>query len=445
MKQLISNLFEKGKAMGFSDMEVVFNENDSFEVKIYDQQIDSYKVADSKGMGFRGVYEGNMGYSYTEKIAEDSIDILLREAMQNAKINDSKEQDIIYEGSKEYEEIDNYFPKLDEISVETKIEFAKEMEKIAKSLDSRIKSCPYCFFGSGSGNTGLVNTKGLDLKDRGNSIYCFIEALAQQADDMSDGFAFCIENDFSQFDAHKIAKEAVEKAVSYLGAKPIKSGAYKAILLNTVSSDILSAISSCFSARAVQKGISFLKGKLGTDVASESVTIVDDPFMPGQSGTSSFDGEGVATRYKEVISNGKLMTYLHNMKTARIDKTESTGNASRSYKSNIGVSPTNLYFRKSEISFEQLEKKMSDGIVITEVSALHSGFNAISGDFSLPAKGYTVKEGKKDKYFRQITVSGNYFELLKNVISVSDDLTFGTNGNIGSPSLLISNINVAGE
>jgi PmbA protein len=167
--------------------------------------------------------------------------------------------------------------------------------------------------------------------------------------------------------------------------------------------------------------------------------------MPGQSGTSSFDGEGVATRYKEVLSNGKLMTYLHNMKTARIDKTESTGNASRSYKSNIGVSPTNLYFRKSEISFEQLEQKMSDGIVITEVSALHSGFNAISGDFSLPAKGYTVKEGKKDKYFRQITVSGNYFELLKNVISVSDDLTFGTNGNIGSPSLLISNINVAGE
>jgi PmbA protein len=92
-----------------------------------------------------------------------------------------------------------------------------------------------------------------------------------------------------------------------------------------------------------------------------------------------------------------------------------------------------------------LEKTLDEGIVLTEVSALHSGFNAISGDFSLPAKGYTIKKGIKDRYFRQITVSGNYFQLLQDILTVGDDLSFGTNGNIGSPSLLISKINVAGE
>ncbi|HOD92959.1 MAG TPA: TldD/PmbA family protein [Clostridia bacterium] len=445
MKHLISKLFEQGKKMGFTDMEILTNENESFEVKIYEQQIDSYKVTDSKGMGFRGVYENKMGYSYTEKLADDSIEILLREAMQNAMINDNPDQDKIFEGSKEYVKTNNYFPELDKVTVEEKIQFAKDMESIAKSMDSRIKSCPYCFFGSSSGKSALVNTKGLELTDKGNSIYCYMEALAQDGEDLSDGFSFCFENNFSDFKPENLAKEAVEKAISYMGAKPIASGTYKTIILNTVSSDILSAVNSCFSARAVQKGMSFLKGKLGKKVASQAVTIVDDPFLPGQSGTSSFDGEGVATRYKEVIKEGVLKTYLHNMKTAKIDNTESTGNASRSYKSNIGVAPTNLYFTKGDKSFNELLNQMGDGIVITEVSALHSGFNDISGDFSLPAKGYTVKNGTKEKYFRQVTVSGNYFELLNDVLMTGDDLTFGTNGNIGSPSLYISKISVAGE
>lgn len=445
MKQLITKLFEQGRNMGFSDMEILTNENESFEVKIYEQQIDSYKVTDSKGMGFRGVYDNKMGYSYTEKLAEDSIEILLREAMQNAMINDSPDQDVIFEGSKEYVKTDNYFPQLDKVTVEEKIQFAKDMESIAKGMDNRIKSCPYCFFGSGSGKSALVNSKGLDLNDKGNSIYCYMEALAQDGEDLSDGFSFCFENSFSDFKPENLAKEAVEKAISYLGAKPIPSDTYKAVILNTVSSDILSAVNSCFSARAVQKNMSSLKGKLGTKVASKAVTIVDDPFLPGQSGTSSFDGEGVATKYKEVIKEGVLKTYLHNMKTAKIDKTESTGNASRSYKSNIGVAPTNLYFTKGDMLFAELLKEMGEGIVITEVSALHSGFNAISGDFSLPAKGYTVKNGEKEKFFRQITVSGNYFDMLKDVLAAGDDLTFGTNGNIGSPSLLISKISVAGE
>ena len=153
------------------------------------------------------------------------------------------------------------------MTVEEKIQFAKDMESIAKSMDSRIKSCPYCFFGSSSGKSALVNTKGLELTDKGNSIYCYMEALAQDGEDLSDGFSFCFENNFSDFKPENLAKEAVEKAISYMGAKPIASGTYKTIILNTVSSDILSSVNSCFSARAVQKGISFLKGKLCKKVA----------------------------------------------------------------------------------------------------------------------------------------------------------------------------------
>lgn len=445
MKKLIDKLFEEGKSMGFTNMEVITSESNAFEVKIYKQEIDSYKVTDSKGMGFRGDFEGQIGYSYTEKLADDSIEILLREAKQNAQINDNKDKDEIFAGSSEYKKVDNYFPDLDKIEIREKIDFALKMEEIAKSLDPRVKSTPYCVFGSGSSKGSLVNSLGLDLEDKSNGVYCFLQVLAQDKEDLSDGFAYCFEKDFSLFDPEKIAKEAVDKAISFLGTKPIKSNEYKAIILNEVSSDILATVNSCFSARAVQKGLSYMKGKLNTEVASDKVTLVDDPFLPGQSGTSSFDGEGVATKYKEVISKGVLKTYLHNNKTAKIDKVESTGNASRSVKSTIGITPTNLFFKKGEKSLKELEELMGDGIVITDVSALHSGFNSISGDFSLPAKGYTIKDGKKDKYFRQVTIAGNYFDLLKDIEEVGEDLTFGSNGNIGSPSLYIKKISLAGE
>jgi PmbA protein len=445
MKELMDKIFAEGRKCGFSDMEVFVSEGDSFEVKIYEQEIDSYKVADSKGMGFRGVFNGKMGYSYTEKIADDSIALLLSGARQNAELADSKEQDEIFAGSKEYKKVISYYPKLDDVTVEEKIEFARRMERTAKAFDKRIKSCPYCLFGSNTGAGRIYNTKGLDLDAKSNSLFCYVEALAQDGDDFSDGLAICDENDFAAFDPDKLAKEAAVKALSYLGTKPIKTGQYKVIMENIAVSDILSAVSSCFSARSVQKGVSFLKGRLGTEVASACVTLVDDPFKDGQGGTASFDGEGIATKYKEVISKGILKTYLHNSKSAKKDGVESTGNASRSYKSNISIAPTNLYIIPGTRTLDELEKVMGDGIVISEVAALHSGFDAISGDFSLPAKGHVVKNGNKAEYFRQITISGNFFSLIKNITEVGSDLSFGTNRSIGSPSLLISNISVAGE
>ena len=87
---------------------------------------------------------------------------------------------------------------------------------------------------------------------------------------------------------------------------------------------------------------------------------------------------------------------------------------------------------------------MGDGLVITEVSGLHAGANPISGDFSLIAQGYTVKDGKKDQPVEQITVAGNFYQLLKNIRAVGSDLTF-PGSPIGSPSVDVGEIAVAGK
>jgi len=444
-KELIEKLFQKAAKNNITDMEAYFREGESFSVNIFKGEIEDYKLSNSIGLGFRGFYNGKIGYSYTEKVSEDSFDMLIKDVKENASINDSEDYDVIYEGDKHYETVKTYNEDLDKVTEIEKIQFAKDMEKYAYEADKRVKACQGCLFSSGTSNVIIMNNKGLFLNEKSNGAFSYIFLTVGNEKKISTGFEFVISNDFTKYSAKDMANKAVNDAIKMLNAKPIKSGNRKILLEARTSADLLATIQGIFSARAVQKGISMLKGKLNKPIASDCVTIVDNPFLENGSASSAFDGEGVATKYKKIIEHGVLKTYLHNLKTAKIDGVKSTGNASRgSYKSTIGVAPSNLYFDKGDKSFNQLVKEVGDGVYITELEGMHSGFNTISGDFSLGAKGFLIQNGKLEHAINQITISGNYFTLLNNIEEVGSDLLFSTSGT-GSPSLIISNLAIAGE
>jgi len=219
-------------------------------------------------------------------------------------------------------------------------------------------------------------------------------------------------------------------------------------LRNNAAAEILEAFSSVFSAERVQKNLSLLKDKLHEKIASEIITLVDNPYMDKGYASSAFDSEGVPTKEKNIIEKGVLNTYLHNLKTALKDGVDSTGNASRSsYKSSIGISPTNMYIEPGEKKLDALINGVEEGLMITDVQGLHAGLNPISGDFSLSAQGFLIQKGEIKEPVNQITISGNFLEMLKNVEEVGKDLRFGlpSNAYIGSPSLKIKNLDVAGE
>lgn len=166
-------------------------------------------------------------------------------------------------------------------------------------------------------------------------------------------------------------------------------------------------------------------------------------------GYRAFDDEGVACRYKKIVDKGVLTTYFHNLKTALTDGTETTGNAYRaSYSSSISIAPTNFYIENGDTDVAEMLNRMGTGIMITEIEGLHAGLNTVSGDFSLSARGFYIKNGKKERPVEQITVSGNYLTLLKDVAAVGNDFKFGMpdgGGYKGAPSLLIEKLSVAGE
>ena len=188
-----------------------------------------------------------------------------------------------------------------------------------------------------------------------------------------------------------------------------------------------------------------IKDKENTMIASEKVTIIDNPLLDNGLSSAPFDDEGVATFTKELVYEGKLNTLLHNLKTAHKQGVKSTGNGFKSsYASPISVSPTNFYIEPGTNSLEEIIKKINKGLIITDFAGLHSGANSITGDFSLAAKGFYIENGTKTKPVEQITVAGNFFALLKDVEEIGNDLKFPMSS-VGSPSILIKELSIAGE
>jgi PmbA protein len=447
-KNLSDKIFAEGRKQGMEDMEIYYSAGSSLSLKVFEHELDGYSLSESEGLSLRGLYNGKMGYSYTEKVDESSIPFLVKGVIENARVIDSDDDETIYEGSKEYKEVKNFNESLASVQETEKIKFVKQLEEEAFKLDKRITSVETCVYGDGYGETVMSNTKGLYLHDKSNIAYTYVVVVAKENEDIKTGMAYRTGNDFSKFDAEEIAAEAVKEAVPLLGASSVKSGDYPVILRNTAASDLLESFTGIFSSENVQKNLSLLKGKLGEKIASDKFSLVDDPFMAGGLASKSFDGEGAACRYKKVIENGVLKTYLYNFKTAKKDGVDTTGNASKgSYKSSIDISPSNFYVEKGKKDLDGLIQSIEKGILITELQGLHSGLNTISGDFSLAALGYEIEGGRIKKPVEQITVAGNYFELLKNIEDVGSDLRFGLPGEayIGSPSLKIKKLAIAGE
>lgn len=445
-RELLNKLVAKGKDK-MDDVEAFLVKGKELSIEIYKGEIDKYNVAESGGLSLRGLSNGKMGYSYTEKIEENSFDMLINEALENGKYIEGSDSETIFSGSESYEEVNHYHESLSEIPTQDKIEFVKKLEEEAYSLDDRVFAVNACAYQEFENERYIVNSKGIDLHDKSNGGVTYISVVVREGEDTKTGMSFRLFSDFSSLDYKEMAKEAVENATTMLGAKTIKSDNYPIIFENTTFADLLAAFTPIFSADNLQKGLSLLNGKIDEEIAVPIVNIVDDPFLKDGFASRNFDDEGTASAFKKIIDNGVLKGVAHNWKTANKEGTSSTGHASRSYKGPINISPTNLYVVKGEMGIYELLNLAANGLYINNLEGLHSGLNSVSGDFSLSASGYEIENGQKSRPVNQITIAGNIFEVFKDIVAIGNDLKFTlpSYGYIGSPSILVKSLSVSGE
>ena len=438
-------LLKKGLEAGFEECEIYYSQGESLSISVYEEEVEKYNLEKSFGLSFRGKINGKIGYSYTEILDFEALNMLIKNAKESALNIENDDVQFIYEGDKHYENVDTYSEELENIDASKMIELCLDMEKQAKLYCKKVVNIGGCKISYNSSSHGIYNTKGLELTNKSNLLMAYVVPVVEDDGDKQDGVGYVIAKSLDEVKPKAIAKQGVEEALSKLNGRSISSGNYKTIIYNEAMVSLLDTFSGIFSADCAQKGLSLLKDKEGEIIASPIVTIVDDPILDDGLSSTPFDDEGVATFTKEIVSKGKLTTLLHNLKTAHKANVATTGNGFKaSYASQVGVEPSNLYIQKGESSIDELMKIVDEGIIVTDFAGLHSGANPITGDFSLAAKGFYIKDGIKTFAVEQITVAGNYFDLLKNIEVVGNDLKFPMS-NVGSPSLIVKELSVAGK
>lgn len=429
------------KEIGCASSELYYANGESFEVNANAGEIDRYSVSREAGVSVRVSLNGKEGYAYTERI--DEPEKLVDHAADNAKCIES-DDDHPMQTKQTYQSVKREDSALKYLTESQRIALAKRLEQACLSLDARVKRVVYCTVGYDSGAVVMENSLGLHAERSNNSSYLFVMPSVEDGLEIQTGFAFRMGTEAASVE--DCAKEAVEDALGKLGASPVDSGCYRVLLKPFAMSDLMSAFSPMFSADQAQKGYSLLAGKEGREIANSIVTIWDDPFDPVA--PRAFDGEGTPCVKKAIVEHGVLKTLLHNLKTAKKAGVESTGNASRgSAASSVGVAPTIFRVEPGKLGYEDLLIELKDGLVISELEGLHAGVDSVSGDFSLKAAGFLVKDGVIVRPVSNITVAGNFITMMKDVVAVGSDLRFGLpqGGYFGSPSILISGLTVAGN
>ncbi len=443
--ELAYKIFEKGYELGFKEMEVYTVNGESMNALAFNQEINQFSLSTSEGLSFRGIHpNGKVGYSFTEKLDISSVDNLVKSAWDNAEYIEIDEQDKILAPAEKYAEIPEVKNDLDTIETDKKLAKLLEMESHAKKLDKRVVSLNYCMYAESKSGTTIINTKGMNLSSKNEHFMFYISLMAKDGEEVVTEADFMIGKNLNSFKTDEFIENLVNKAMKRFGGEEVKSGSYPVVLENAVMGTLLNAYKTIFSADSVQNGRSMLKGKLGEVIANSNITIGDNPFLENSILKVSFDDEGVPTYAKNVLENGKLISFFHNTKTAEKDNVKSTGNASKgSYKAQPNVGMWNLFLESKDKSFDELVAKCENGVLITDLSGIHAGVNPVSGDFSLEAKGFLIENSKVTKPIRQMTVAGNFIDMLQKITEIGNDTKVGMSM-VFSPSVLVENLDVSG-
>ncbi|HVE19353.1 MAG TPA: TldD/PmbA family protein, partial [Ilumatobacteraceae bacterium] len=390
---------------------------------VYEGQVEHVVGAQTEGVGIRVIREGRTGFAYAGVLDETAVAEVLAEARDNVQFGTPDDWAGLAEpDGVEVIEQDLWSDALAEYSTDGKIALAKELERLTLAVDSRIR-VDDANYADVASESAVATTTGIRRTGRENGCYVVVSTLADDGDETQTGFGFSVGRSPIEFDLAKAAKEASDRATRLLGATKPSTKRTTVVLDPYVTASFLGIISSTLNGESVAKGRSLFKDRLGENVANSIITLVDDPTNPKAYTATDLDGEGLAARRNVLIDAGVLKQFVHSSYSARRVGAKSTGNAIRGgFKGTPGVGCLALQLLPGDRDQDALIADIDDGVLIQSVSGLHSGVNAISGDFSAGASGLTITNGQIGGPIREFTIASTLQRMLQDVVEVGNDV-----------------------
>lgn len=433
----VITLIKKNKAQG----DVIFTRANTFNLKAYEGELDEYKVNNGATIGVRVIKDNRVGQAFSEALDDDSLQFMVNEALTNAKYSKENLFEKITSAKRTIRNDD--VVQIEDADPKEMIEMCLENEKYMRTLDKRIKNSPYNGVAEVYNQFFYLNTNDTfcERQDKYYRVVC--SALIEDGENNSSVYEYTTAKKFSDLEFKKMSDDCAKEGLELLNAKEIATGRYNILFNNESLSSILAPFLGMFSGEKAVRGLNPMKEKLGEKVASELISIVDDPKYANAFYKYDFDHEGNNSDKITLLNAGVFQELLHNSATASELKMQNNGRALRSPKSSLGVTTTNLIIESGTTNEDDFQKE--EFLEIVDIQGTHSGADFFSGNFSCPVKGHIWKNGQKTGHFKNVTLTGNFYEMIKNVKMVGNKLYQNPSNTFFSPKIIFQDLNISGS
>ncbi|MEX1264572.1 MAG: TldD/PmbA family protein [Actinomycetota bacterium] len=408
-------------------------------------EVEGLEFAESRGVGVRLIRDGRLGYAYAADPSLDEVRIAVGSARENAALTEPDEFNVLPEAEQATAIPELFRADSADVATADKVRMALDLERRLVSTDPRVTKVDLAQVGDAVSRVAIASTVGLDVEYARTDAWVVAVTLAVEGEETQTGFSYRIARAVDELGVEAVADEAIERAVRMLGATKPTTAKVPIVLDQFAAEEFLGVLASALNAENVLKGRSLFAEMVGRKVGSDLFTLVDDGTILDGPGAAPFDGEGVPSGRTELFTAGTLNGFLHDTYTAaRMGSGQrSTGNAKRgSYKGSPGVGTSNFYLDNGSTPFAELLRLADGGVLIAEVTGVHSGANPISGEFSVGATGLRIEGDALGEPLREMTIASTLPEMLAGITGLGDDLRFFSS--VGTPSVLIGEMTLAG-
>ncbi len=443
--ELASSAVRQALRIGATDAECTVTSGKEFSVNVRLQQVEQLKEAGSRAMGLRVFVGQRNGSATTSDLTGDGIARMIRSAVDNAEVTTADPlaglPDAAEMGSFSGD-LRLYSEEIATLDTRWKIDQALKAEKAALDADPRIRNSEGGSFDSYLSERCFANSRGFAGSYRSSSVALSSVPVAEEDGRMERDYAYSIARSMDRLkDAAGVGREAAERTLRRLGARKIPTQKAPVLFEARVARSLVGHMFEAVSGDSIYRRSSFLIGKLGEKVASDCVTVVDDPTLPGLFGSWPFDDEGVPARRKVVLERGVLKTFLHNSYSARKLGAVTTGNAGRNLAGNPWVEYGNFYLEAGSTAPQDLIAGLRRGLLVTEL--MGQGVNVVNGDYSRGAAGLWIENGEIAYPVNEITIAGSLPQMLLDIEAVGSDLEF--QGSTAAPAILVREMTISGS
>ncbi|MDD4914990.1 MAG: metalloprotease PmbA [Methylococcales bacterium] len=434
LKNVVQQLLDEAGRQGATAAEAAFSIDNGLSATARLGEVETVEYHCDQGIGVTVYFGQKKGSASTNDISEDSLKETVKAACSIARYASEDE----YAGLPDPEELATEFPDLDlyhpwEIDAEQAIDLAIECENAARHHHPAISNSEGATISSHRGARVFGNSLGFlhgNLSSR-HSLSCSV--LAGSGDAMQRDYWYSVSRNAASLEsAQQVGEKAAQRTLARLDARSLSTRQCPVLFAAEMATGLIGSMVGAISGGNLYRKASFLLDALDTQIFPEFVRIHEQPLLAGALGSSSYDAEGVATRNRDIVSNGILRSYVLSTYSARKLGMQTTGNAG-------GVH--NLTVESGSRDLESMLKLLDTGLLVTEL--MGQGVNRVTGDYSRGASGFWVENGVIQYPVQEITIAGNLKTMLRNIVEIGNDADL--RGNIRVGSILLEQMAIAGE